>query len=98
MLLDARKNGEADCAYLDWRKELREMPDRCGMTLPDTALANVALEDASSAIAVLGSIPSNGLVEDNTDFPHVGFTSSDGSQYMTFFIYYGDGPDNSNSQ
>lgn len=94
MLLDARKNGEADCAYLDWRKELREMPDRCGMTLPDTALANVALEDASSAIEVLGSIPSNGLVEDNTDFPHVGFRSSDGSQYMTFFIYYGDGPDN----
>lgn len=89
MLQNARNENAKHCEGLNWRNEIRDSPQRCEMPSPDTSLANVALENSFSAIAALGSIPGDVLIED-TDFPHVDFASSDGSQCISFFFYYGD--------
>ena len=93
MLLKAHLAKAMDFQDLNWRSEIMNAPQRCGITSPDTSLANVGLEDAASSIAALGKIPTDDLVEDNVEFPHVDLTSSDGSQHLTFFFYYGDGSD-----
>jgi hypothetical protein len=94
MLRKAHRGKAMDCQDVNWRTEIMDAPQRCEMTSPDTALANVGIEDPTSSIATLGKIPSTDLVEDNMEFPHVDLTSSDGSQHLTFFFYYGDGSDN----
>lgn len=94
MLQKARNENAKDCEGLNWRTEIQDLLQRCEMAFPDTALANVVLEDAKSSIAVLGSIPSEDFPEDNEGFPHFDFASSDGSQWITFFFYYGDVLDN----
>ncbi len=94
MLLNARNESAKDCEGLNWRKEILDSPQRCEMAFPDTALANVVLEDAQSSTAALGSIPSDSFSEGNEGFPHVDFASSDGSHWISFFFYYGDALDN----
>ncbi|MEO7082545.1 MAG: hypothetical protein ABIY71_13520 [Flavobacteriales bacterium] len=93
VLQKARNENAKDCEGLNWRNEIRDLPKRCEMLSPDTSLANVALENSISSIAALGSIPDDVLIED-TNFPHVDFASSDGSQWISFFFYHGGVLDN----
>jgi hypothetical protein len=89
LLLNARVEGGTDCTDMDWRGELRNAPQRCEMLSPDTMLANVSLEDPSSASAALGKISSNDLIE-NEEFPHVNFVNEEGTQALSFIFYPGD--------
>ncbi len=57
--------------------------------MPDTVAAGVQLRDTASAIAVLGRIPSEDLLEDHRDMPRASFFNSDKTEVLTVYKHYG---------
>lgn len=67
----------------------RPAVEAAGAFIPDSIMAGVLLRDTTSAIAVLGRVPSEELLEDHRDMPRASFFNQDSTEILTVYIHYG---------